>query len=192
MVEYTRELRERLDELKTRRDEVDKQLKLLEDKVYHFPDYIYGEFSLPGRVLTCKYSFELNMVLGGLVVVLISQFQKEIVILELTVCHETNLLKSRSYKVNKYCNISDNRKRMCLNRTVKVFTCEVSTLGLISDTASFCKAVKLSNLSAMVKQLIIKSASSNSHYIYCNRNCSDEFGLPYQLSSECARSFYGS
>ena len=25
---------------------------------------------------------------------------------------------------------------------------------------------------------IIKSALSNSHYIYCNRNCSDESGLP--------------
>ena len=71
--------------------------------------------------------------------------QKEIVILELTVCHETNLLKSRSYKVNKYCNISDYRKTHVLNRTGKVFTCEVSTLGFISDTSSRQVFVRQSN-----------------------------------------------
>ena len=43
LVEFTTELRERLDELKTRRDELDRQLKLFEDKLLHFPDYIYGE-----------------------------------------------------------------------------------------------------------------------------------------------------
>jgi cell division protein FtsB len=43
LVELTTELRERLDELKTRRDELDRQLKLLEDKLLHCHDYIYGE-----------------------------------------------------------------------------------------------------------------------------------------------------
>ena len=46
LVELTRELRERLDELEVKRDELDRQLKLLEDKAQHFLDYIYGEFSL--------------------------------------------------------------------------------------------------------------------------------------------------
>ena len=43
LVDHTTELRERLDELKTRRDELDRLLKLFEDKLHHFPDYIYGE-----------------------------------------------------------------------------------------------------------------------------------------------------
>jgi len=33
-------------------------------------------------------------------------FSDNVVVLELTVCHETNLSKSRNYKLNKYINIS--------------------------------------------------------------------------------------
>ena len=93
-----------------------------------------------------------------------------IAILELTVCHETNLTKSRDYKCSKYSNISQLLTEQASGLNVKLFTCEVSTLGFIADISAFTKACKLPKLPKSTKEAIIKSALSNSFNIYCNRN----------------------
>ena len=66
-----------------------------------------------------------------------------IIILELTVCHEINLTKSKQYKVSKYSNISSSLTAAVTNCSVKVFNVEVSTLGFISDIFDFCKVCLL-------------------------------------------------
>jgi Reverse transcriptase (RNA-dependent DNA polymerase)/zinc-binding in reverse transcriptase len=99
--------------------------------------------------------------------------QNEIVVLELTVCHETNLTKSRDYKTAKYRDLSNMRTANVSQSQVSLFTCEVSTLGFISDISQFCKACKLAKFPADIKKSITKSAISNSYSIYCNRNNAD-------------------
>ena len=50
--------------------------------------------------------------------------------LELTVCHETNAVSSRDYKLDKYKNIADFRSTLAGNRKVYSHTIEISTLDL--------------------------------------------------------------
>jgi Reverse transcriptase (RNA-dependent DNA polymerase)/zinc-binding in reverse transcriptase len=99
--------------------------------------------------------------------------QNEIVVLELTVCHETNLAKSRDYKMVKYSDLSDLCSASVSQSKVLLSTCEVSTLGFISDISKFCKACHIPKFPADVKKSIIKSVISNSYSIYCNRNNAD-------------------
>ena len=61
--------------------------------------------------------------------------------LELTVCHEENLLKSRECKEQKYSNLENNLHEQYLNCNLRNFTIEVSTLGFISDNSTFCQPV---------------------------------------------------
>jgi hypothetical protein len=100
-------------------------------------------------------------------------FSNNVAILELTVCHETNISKSRNYKSNKYGNIAQFRKTQISQSEVSLFTFEVSTLGFISDISEFLKTCKLPKLPTNIKSLITKAAISNSYSIYCNRNNSD-------------------
>ena len=99
--------------------------------------------------------------------------RRNITILELTVCHETNLEKSRNFKVTKYANIEHSRTAAATQLNVALFTCEVSTLGFISDISTFAKNCKLPKMPESVKSAIINSAISNSYSIYCNRNNSN-------------------
>ena len=57
--------------------------------------------------------------------------------LELTVCHETNVVSSRDYKRDKYKNIADFRSTLAGNRKVYSHTIEISTLGFISNINDF-------------------------------------------------------
>ena len=52
--------------------------------------------------------------------------------LELTICHETNLMKSKQYKKDKYKNIGSSCTALDSGKPVSNFTIEVSTLGLVS------------------------------------------------------------
>jgi hypothetical protein len=92
-------------------------------------------------------------------------------VLELTVCHETNLESSKNYKKNKYANIA----RVCSYpaKDIKMFTCEVSCLGFIAELGDFCKACKIPNIPLAIQNSIANSALSSSYKIYCNRNCSN-------------------
>jgi len=64
---------------------------------------------------------------------------QKIVVGELTVCHETNLIKSRDYKLNKYSKIEAARASEFCRRPVQVCTIEVSTLGLVVAEPDFFK-----------------------------------------------------
>jgi len=62
--------------------------------------------------------------------IVISNHQGKLFVIELTVCHETNLINSRNYKLNKYRNLITDCK---INTDeIKIFTIEVSTLGFIA------------------------------------------------------------
>ena len=98
--------------------------------------------------------------------------QSDIVVLELTVCHETNLETSKNFKIYQYLTKENSTGKASL-RTVTLFTCEVSTLCFISEISRFLKACKLPKLPDLTKNAIINSAISNSYSINCNRNDSE-------------------
>ena len=90
--------------------------------------------------------------------------------LELTVCHETNLVSSRSYKQEKYKNLVLCGSTLAAKRRIVPHFIEVSTLGFISDVSHFTKAIKIPLLPNSVKFKIIATVLINSFSIYCRRN----------------------
>ena len=93
---------------------------------------LYCDLSVPGARSVCDL---FNGVRPDLAVV----SPHKIVVGELTVCHETNLIKSRDYKLNKYSKIEAARSSKFCHRQVKVHTIKVSTLGLVVAEPDFSK-----------------------------------------------------
>lgn len=93
-----------------------------------------------------------------------------IVTLELTICHESNLLRSRQYKCDRYKDIALDLRNQYANFQVKSFTIEVTTLGFISDVSQFVKFISISKLPSSTKLMITVRALTNSLGIYYARN----------------------
>jgi len=94
-----------------------------------------------------------------------------LITLELTVCHESNMITSKQYKLDKYQCLADCRVHKERHKSLKNYTVEVSTLGFLSSTANFSKACKVPEMSKSLKQEIIRTVLNSSYKIYCNRNC---------------------
>ena len=93
-----------------------------------------------------------------------------ICVLELTICHESNFVKSHDYKCNKYINLQADLTTLSENRHVITNCIEVSSLGLISDISNFLNLVSVPNMSPALKFKVCKSVIDHSFQIYCNRN----------------------
>jgi len=59
---------------------------------------------------------------------------------------------------------------LSVGKTIVSHTIEVSTLSFISDVSDVLKAMSIPVMPINVKQLIIRSAISNSFAVYFNRN----------------------
>ena len=70
---------------------------------------------------------------------------KSIDVLELTICLETNMNKSRNYKETRYSNLHLDLMQEYSNYNLNKYTVEVTTLGLITDFSKFC-VVNMKNL----------------------------------------------
>ena len=90
--------------------------------------------------------------------------------LELTVCHETNLISSRNYKHNKYKDISACGSTLAGNRKITSHTIEISTLGFMSNISDFIKVIRIPQMAFSTKQAIITTVLKSSFGIYCKRN----------------------
>ena len=90
-------------------------------------------------------------------------------IIELTVCFETNLVKSREYKINKYKSTKD--EVLDKNITVELYTVEFTCLGLTSKAlALFTKLLR--NFNVDVKRMTSKCSEvccRTSYYIFNRR-----------------------
>jgi len=91
-------------------------------------------------------------------------------VLELTVCHETNLAKSKLYKLNKYKHIGHSLQPNFSICDVQIFTIEISTLGFISDFKHFQSAMALPPFTMTLHNAIINSVLNDSYNIYKLRN----------------------
>ena len=57
-------------------------------------------------------------------------------VLELTVCHESNMIRSHDYKKNKYKDIARYGSTLTNNKKIVPHYIEVSTLGLLRFTTT--------------------------------------------------------
>ena len=90
--------------------------------------------------------------------------------LELTVCHETNLEKSHAYKAKKYLHLQNDLCYAFTGKLVTNFFIEVTTLGLISDMKKFTSHLHIPDMAPAVIHNIRKHVVDSSFQIYCNRN----------------------
>src|SRR6267154_769935 len=95
--------------------------------------------------------------------------KSKIVIGELTVCHESNLQKSREYKLRKYATLAAARSSAFKSHAVSVHTIEVSTLGFVVAEPDFFKFEGFSSFNATLLEELSKTAILSSRDIYCNR-----------------------
>ena len=95
---------------------------------------------------------------------------ESLTVIELTVPYETNLIKSREAKVEKYNDIRTKLKTPCTKFEVIFF--EVSSLGFIGQEAKVMKGY-LNKLIVNSDELFLKCmeiAVRCTYYIYCRRN----------------------
>ena len=78
----------------------------------------------------------------------------QIICLELAVCHETNVINSRTFKQSKYMTLQDNLCREHSKKNLVEHTVEVTDLGLISNINDFTKTVLVKSLDENIKRCI--------------------------------------
>ena len=95
--------------------------------------------------------------------------ESKILVLELTVCHETNLQKSKQFKLSKYENINTCLQSSFKNIPVQVYSIEVSVLGFISELKTFTNAAVLPDLNTSTRSALTLEAIKSSYEIYKQR-----------------------
>ena len=80
----------------------------------------------------------------------------EVKVLELTICHETNLNNSKTYKLNKYRELASCLTPEATGKQVTCHTIEVSTLGFISPCDEYIDANRLPRMQKELKKAIIR------------------------------------
>ena len=78
----------------------------------------------------------------------------KVAVLELTICHESNILKSRSYKINKYSDCKLYLNSEFRNHKIELFTLEVSVLASFQICLTF-----VASPSSLVCQSTLNSTS---------------------------------
>ena len=96
--------------------------------------------------------------------------KNQLVTLELTICHETNVVTSRDFKVSKYTDLKQDLFPELSNYKISNHTIEITSLGFISDCASFTKQINIHPMPNSIKQAVFKSTVSDSYAIYCSQN----------------------
>ena len=88
---------------------------------------------------------------------------------EFTSCHETNLIKSRDYKLLKYQNLEAARSSEFNRHAVSLHTIEVSTLGFVVAEPDFFKQGRIPNFDSLLVKDLSRTAVLASKSIYDNR-----------------------
>ena len=96
--------------------------------------------------------------------------RKTISTLELTICHESNAISSKNFKISKYTNLKQNLLPEFSSYKLTNYTIEVTSLGFVSNITEFCKYNSIDPMSDHVMQLLFKTVISESYSIYCLRN----------------------
>ena len=93
-----------------------------------------------------------------------------ILIVELSICHETNLRWSKSYKENKYKDLNDFKTEIIADRHLVVTTCELSVLGFLQFDNSVYRHLCIPPLDDNIVNNIAKTVIQSSFDIYTHRD----------------------
>ena len=102
---------------------------------------------------------------------LVLKLNQRIIVIELTICFETNTEKSRSYKQGRYKQLRDNLTIQC--ESFEVIFLEFTTLGFISSLANAPFRKLLQELEINYDRTVYKcmeTAIRASYFIFCRRN----------------------
>ena len=138
--------------------------------------YNYLKSTLPFSTLVyvdLPNSNPINILFNNLRPDLAVLYLNKIVILELTVCHETNLAAAKLRKLNKYRDLKQNLNPPFSHHDIKIATLEVSVLGFISDLNPFLKLLKITRIPQSILNKISLAAIDHSKSIYHSRDNSD-------------------
>ena len=95
----------------------------------------------------------------------------KVIVIELTVCFDTNTEKSRQYKQNRYKNIKG--QILIPYKEMEIVFLEFTTLGFISKSSYTSFNLLLGKLGIIQNRTVIKcmeTAIRGSYYIFCRRN----------------------
>src|SRR6266516_4904424 len=129
----------------------------------HLKNNNHCDLSVPGTNPVCD-------LFNGLRPDLAIVFPSKIIVGEWTVCHETNVIKSREYKLNKYTNLNDARASEFRCRPVSVHTVEVSSLGFVIAEQNFFKFGGIPTFDPQIIKDISKAAILATKSIYDKMN----------------------
>jgi len=104
---------------------------------------------------------------------LVLKKDKKLLAIELTICHETNLLSSKSFKESKYKNIDKQKTELIKDCNVSLSTCEVTVLGFLQFDSTEIKDFVTSKLEDSLIMNICSGVIQASFDIYSHRDCLD-------------------
>jgi len=96
--------------------------------------------------------------------------EKSVTVLELTVCHETNLITSKAYKENKCMDLNDFKTDIISDHKLILETCEVSVLGFLQIDNSIFKKLCIPPFDDSIINEISRNVIQSSFDIYTHRN----------------------
>jgi len=82
---------------------------------------------------------------------------KLIILCELTIAHESNVINSKIYKRTKYATINSDLTINFLDYDVCLFTCELTSLGFISDLTAFTEKLSIDAVPDSVYRQLVRS-----------------------------------
>ena len=91
-------------------------------------------------------------------------------VLELTVCHETNINSSKKFKLDKYKYLANHKSSIIEHHEIKVSTCEVTVLGFLAIDHEVLSFLNIDNCDSIFRDTLTKSAIQSSFDIYLLRN----------------------
>ena len=96
---------------------------------------------------------------------------RKVIVIELTVCFETNTNKSRTYKQTRYANLKDDLLIEC--EEFEILYLEFTTLGFISKSSYTPFNALLKQLGVNEDRTVVKSMENSiraTYFIFCRRN----------------------
>jgi hypothetical protein len=94
----------------------------------------------------------------------------KICVVELTICHETNLVSLRAFKETKYRNIDSHKSELIKDCTIEVSTCEISALGFVRFDDLLLKDFAIPNFDELIMNSLIRCVTQSSFDIYVRRD----------------------
>jgi hypothetical protein len=91
-------------------------------------------------------------------------------VIELTVCHESNIISSKQYKTDKYKNLKNHRSSLISNHEILLITCEVSVLGFFSCEKKLLNLLSIDKMESSISDKIACTVIQESFDIYLLRN----------------------